>query len=393
VANPEHVAKLKEGVEAWNAWRNANPQIRPYLSEANLAGANLSGANLSQANLVRANLRRADLSGANLSQANPVRANLFRANLFGANLFRANLSEADLSEANLFGAGLSEANLIGADLSSAHLIGANLSVTNLFKADLSRANLSGANLSQANLDGTDFDGAIFSFTVFGNTDLCQAKNLETVRHTGPSTVGLDTIYRSQGKIPIKFLRGAGVPENFVEQMPYLFAIDAIQFYSCFISYSSKDQGFADRLYADLQNKGVRCWFAPHEVRGGEKLLSQIDEAIRKHEKLLVILSAESIKSEWVGEEMRRARKREIGEGVRVLFPVRLVSFEKVVKAIREWALFGGKEGKDLASEIREYYIPDFSNWKNHDSYQEALEVLLKSLRPKMTKATPRESPT
>jgi hypothetical protein len=44
----------------------------------------------------------------------------------------------------------------------------------------------------------------------------------------------------------------------------------IQFYSCFISYSSKDQKFADRLHADLQNKGVRCWFAPHDMAIGAR---------------------------------------------------------------------------------------------------------------------------
>jgi hypothetical protein len=41
---------------------------------------------------------------------------------------------------------------------------------------------------------------------------------------------------------------------------------AFQHYSCFISYSAKDQEFAERLHADLQNKGVRCWFAPHDLK-------------------------------------------------------------------------------------------------------------------------------
>jgi hypothetical protein len=37
-------------------------------------------------------------------------------------------------------------------------------------------------------------------------------------------------------------------------------------------------------------------------------------------------------------------------------------------------------GKDSAREIREYFIPDFSNWKDHDSYQEAFQRLLSDLR-------------
>jgi hypothetical protein len=151
---------------------------------------------------------------------------------------------------------------------------------------------------------------------------------------------------------------------------------ALEFYSCFISYSTKDQEFADRLYADLQNKGVRCWFAPHDIQAGKKIHEQIDEAIRRYERLLLILSPNSMNSEWVKTEIRKARKRERTEKKRVLFPVRMVSFE----AIRDWELFDADEGKDLAVEIREYYIPDFSDWKNHDSYSKGFQNLLRDLK-------------
>lgn len=172
-----------------------------------------------------------------------------------------------------------------------------------------------------------------------------------------------------------FLRGAGVPENLIEYIPSLVAPGAIQFYSCFISYSNKDQEFADHLYADLQSKGVRCWFAPHDIRAGKKMHEQIDEAIRMYERLLLILSPNSMHSEWVKTEIRRARKREIVEKKRVLFPVRLVSFQ----AIRDWELFDADEGKDLAVDIREYFIPDFSNWRRHDAYGKALSGLVRDL--------------
>ena len=44
MANEEHLKILKQGVEAWNEWREKNPQITPDLIKANLTGANLSGA-------------------------------------------------------------------------------------------------------------------------------------------------------------------------------------------------------------------------------------------------------------------------------------------------------------------------------------------------------------
>ncbi len=60
MANDEHVALLKRGVAAWNAWRDENPGIR----RPNLVGADLNGANLTGADLRGADLDRADLRGA-----------------------------------------------------------------------------------------------------------------------------------------------------------------------------------------------------------------------------------------------------------------------------------------------------------------------------------------
>jgi hypothetical protein len=81
-------------------------------------------------------------------------------------------------------------------------------------------------------------------------------------------------------------------------------------------------------------------------------------------------------SNWVETEIRHARSRELAEGKRVLFPVRLTPWDE----IKKWKLFNAEEGRDLASEIREYYIPDFSEWKNHDSYVREFEKLLRDLR-------------
>jgi Pentapeptide repeats (8 copies) len=136
LANPEHLAKLKEGVDAWNHWREQSPEIKPYLGDANLRGANLHGANLFVANLEEADLSTADLTWAHLT---------------GADLTGANLAGADLAGADLVGANLSGANLSGADLGASGLIGANLSGANLSAANLSAATLVGTNLEGANL--------------------------------------------------------------------------------------------------------------------------------------------------------------------------------------------------------------------------------------------------
>ncbi len=121
---------------------------------------------------------------------------------------------------------------------------------------------------------------------------------------------------------------------------------------------------------------MRCWFAPEEMKAGRKVYEQIDEAIRLHDKLLLVLSEHNMKSEWVNTEIAKARKRELKDGKRVLFPEWLVGFE----ALRDWECFDADAGKDSAREIREYFIPDFSNWKEHDSYQTAFQRLVKDLK-------------
>jgi len=324
MANKKHLAILGKGVAAWNEWREQHPDIiTPDLSGANLFGADLSGADLSGAVLSRADLIGAKLIGANLSVADLADADLVDADLSGANLSPANLheanlggaklSEAVLSEAVLSEAVLSEANLRGADLRGATLRWADLRNAGITGADLRRADLTGAHLRAANLDGALLSEAILFLTVLADVDLSTAKGLDTVGHEGPSTIGVDTIYRSQGKIPEVFLRGAGLPDEFIAYIGSLVG-RPIQFYSCFISYAGEDQEFADRLYEGLQSKGVRCWFAPHDIQSGRKIHEQIDEAIRLHDKLLLILSEHSMNSEWVRRKFStpenvRLRKR------------------------------------------------------------------------------------
>jgi hypothetical protein len=112
------------------------------------------------------------------------------------------------------------------------------------------------------------------------------------------------------------------------------------------------------------------------MRSGRKLHEEIFSAIHLHEKLLLVLSEHSMKSEWVMTEVRRARKIEREQNCRKLFPIRLVDFE----AIQKWECFDADSGKDLAIEVREYYIPDFSNWNDHDSFEKAFAKLLRDLK-------------
>ena len=228
MANPEHLAKLKEGVEAWNRWRKEFPDIRPLLNGADLRGvdfrvpdpvsrdhpdsgkffgnllrqrnyapsevgvnfedvelndARFNEANLARANLTRAKLQRTKFTGAILREAEIFDSNLSGAMLEDADLRKARLGKVSLQGANLRGANLSGAHLSSVDLTDARLtwadlrkvtahestfINADLSYADLTKASLAWSKLGGANLSQAKMVFTDlFEADIAGCRIFG----------------------------------------------------------------------------------------------------------------------------------------------------------------------------------------------------------------------------------
>ncbi len=357
MANQEHVDILKQGVEVWNQWRQEHLEI--WRKERRDIRPDLNGIDLHETNLRRFNFlacyfRNANLSGVDFRRSSFSRADFRQADLSGAILSGTDLSGADLRMANLTGAHLGRADLMGAKLSGAILVEAELLGVNLNGVDLS-----GANLSRAKID----------WTVFDQIDLSLVKGLETVNHAGPATLGIDTLYRSHGEIPEVFLRGAGIPDSLIPYIRSLVSsVKAIDFYSCFISYSSRDQIFAERLHADLQSKGVRCWFASEDLKIGDHYHQRIDESIRLYDKLILILSEYAVQSAWVEREVVAAREKEDHAQHPVLFPLRLD--DAVMDTTRAWA----------ADVRRRWHIGDFTRWKDHDAYQLAFERLLRDLK-------------
>lgn len=74
------------------------------------------------------------------------------------------------------------------------------------------------------------------------------------------------------------------------------AMQPIQFNSCFISYSSKDEEFAQRLFSRMREQHLRVWFDKEEMKGGQTVSEQIDRAIQVNDRLLVVLSEPSMQS-------------------------------------------------------------------------------------------------
>lgn len=224
-----------------------------------------------------------------------------------------------------------------------------------------------ANLRRAVLADANLSGATIRNTIIADSDLRKTKGLADIRYQGPSPVTLYSVQLPSDGSALRFLQGVGVPNEWIDFWRSAM-MDLLQYHSLFISYSSKDEMLAHRLYADLQAKGVRCWFAPEDMKIGDKIRERIDEAIHLQDKLLLLLSEYSIASTWVANEVEAALEKEQRQGREVLFPVRLD--DAVMQTSRAWA----------ATLRRTRHIGDFTTWTDPQSYQSAFDRLLCDLK-------------
>ena len=150
--------------------------------------------------------------------------------------------------------------------------------------------------------------------------------------------------------------------------PAIVENSASMYSTCFISHTPEDQAFAERLHADLVRHGVPCWFAPEDMRIGDKKRQRVEQAIQSYDKLLLVLTQGAVTSDWVEYEVETAFEKEDREKTLVLFPIRLD--RAVMESATGWA----------AHIRRTRYIGDFTYWTQPDAYQKALSRLLRDLK-------------
>ncbi len=430
MANTDHVALARSGANAIARWREltfrspntrlpryslnyqladraASETFQPefiygraaldlsgaFLSGAKLAGADLSHDDLSRADLTQSDLRMADLSGANLQSSHLSRSNLSHANingahLSGASLGRANLGSSSLQSADLRGADLSHsdfgyanlenANLSGADLSGADfswanlshadLRGAKLTATSLKMADLTGADLRGAKFTKADLESAVVSGAVFGITVLANCDLSTVIGLGSVRHAGPSVIGLDTIARSRGMLPKSFLEGAGVAEPLLAAQEAM--LESNRAYPSVLFVGSKaDEALCLRLREGLARSQIRSWIIAADDEDALQAGSVELSDVVYYDRVLLLCTSQALESPQTSRyfaELARASGPNAGGS--------LIS-------LGADGLFYQREDR-LCSTLKKGRVVDFSGWEDEQTYQASLLALVQVLTGK-----------
>lgn len=204
-------------------------------------------------------------------------------------------------------------------------------------------------------------------SIFADVDLSTAKYLEDVVHYCPSTIGLDTIYRSKAAISSIFLKNSGVRLCLINQMASMLKDDDSN--SCKINYSTVDHRVAYKIYIDLQKHGVDCWLSGDGSVFKNKQKYIIERDFTLYSKNLFLLSGNSILNKYIVSDMKivlkeENRRKKRGRKETMFLPVRLDRFNVP------------KELSWINKLCDKRLVCDFSDWKKHYCYQKGIEKLL-----------------
>ena len=354
----------------------------PYclmLYKADLRGANLTNANLMGAYLQDANLSDAKADCVIFRSANMLRAKLKRIKLSRANLRKVCLSEADLSNADLSEADLRESYLPRAKFVYANLIGADLSESYLSGVDFSGAecicsNFTGADLSGAKLYTANFKGAVLSKAKFGEIDLTRIKGLSGTTECSNADISEETLILTLKGLQsrpdrkeeiVSFLTSAGVTDY--NLIPFINFEPPPKLSSVFISYSRSDSKFVLSLFTSLMEQGINCWLDEENLRAGEIIRDEINDALQHCDKVILCCSSNSLHSDWVKYEVKLTLNIEKSTGKLLLIPLNLdTSFQK-------WC-------KTQVKTITERLAVDFTNWRDPKAFSASIKKLLDALK-------------
>jgi hypothetical protein len=355
---------LRQGVHVWNDWRNQHLEVaHPDLTKCDLSGLSLSGADFSGANL---NFAR--LSGTDLKNANLRKANLSYADISQANLYKADLSGAIIMYASFTSADLSYANLSYTSLVETDFVEAKLHCTNLQDANLTGSALFGTLFLEAEVSGVDFTDTMMCQTVLASIDFSKAGGFHSVIHRGPSHISVDTLMTSRAVLPDVFLRGLGIPENFIQSLQAL-PTSMKNLPWAYVIHSQWERNIAMRLHTDLQHFGMRCWLFEYSVDSQGNWLQSVDDTyvlktMLQDDRFILLCTKRVLESPWLRPFLLTVQQREAKVGHTLLV---LCQMDNALVEM---------DTPEVVALRSTYPVVDFTQWQKKEAYEESILQLL-----------------
>lgn len=314
---------------------------------------------------------------------------------FKGTLFeRGRITNSQCAGWDLNGSFFQSCHIFGSDFREVNFGETRVAQTSIDISDLSEGSFLNSefihnHLDRCKVEGTQFRGMSVANTVFEDIDFSRAEGVNEIIFSSRCILDPHTLAKSRD-LPLPFLRGCGFSDTFIDYIPTLFS-NGMEFYSCFISYSSLDKAFAKRLHDALQGRGVRCWLDEHQILPGDKIHHEIDQGIKLWDKVLLCCSENSLgegTSWWVENEIESAFKKERslrkqkGEDVLALIPLDLDGY-----------LFSDDCENAYQSQIQSRNAGRFQGWESsNDLFEEELDKVVRALRADAGRKPPPPKP-
>ncbi len=138
----------------------------------------------------------------------------------------------------------------------------------------------------------------------------------------------------------------------------------------FISYGGPDEEIVSVINSKIKSKGVRTWFFPDNAIPGDKLHRTMYEGVKKHDRVLLVCSKNSLTRPGVLNEVERVLEREAKEGgANRLIPITLDDF-----VYSDWA----PERADLADQVRSRVITKIT-FNDEKQFDEQIKKIVDAL--------------
>jgi len=235
-------------------------------------------------------------------------------------------------------------------------------VTSLRMADLTGADLRDAYIFKSDLESAIFQGAVLGITRLINCDLSRAIGLEMTRHTGPSTIGMDTFARSGGRIPERFLENAGVSPQIIGTQASLRG--ASQDYpSVLIVGSGGDSELSGMIRSGLLSSQIPCW----SIAADDEAAQNSGDTILAHsiyyDRLVLLCTAKSLDSSQTSQYFAELAGSQPADS------------EPTISVLAADDLLYKRDDR-LCTTLKEGRVLDFRGWEDDDTYGTALASLV-----------------